>query len=216
MLRDDLRNNHVTLIGKLIVPPTFVCTHNGSKYYDGLVKVYRKSGSYDEVPITTTERLANAICASAREHPGADIVIEGKITTRGINLRTRTALRYPMVVEVEEVCLNLGKANPVNDVEIKGHLCENPLCRITPSGLKICELTIAIPKSHGRDIPQDYIRCITWNGTARFASRLYVGAFVKGVGRFQSREYMKILDNGSEVKRTAYEVSLYAMADARA
>lgn len=216
MLRDNLRNNHISLIGKLAVPPLYVCEHNGVKYYDGLVKYNRQHGSaFDMIPITTDERTARAI---QRSDPieDASIVIDGHIVSRGNNLRSQTGLEYPMAVEIEDVCFNLGKwTKPMNDVEIKGYICENPICRATPSGQEICELTIAVPKDAKRDGAQNYIKCITWNGTARFASKLYIGAFVEGLGRFQSRMYTKRLDNGKTVQRYAYEVSLYVMADGR-
>lgn len=217
MLRDNLRDNHVKVVGRLSVSPEYICEYKGKEYYDGLVLAYRRSDAFDEIPITTDGKMARAIQVGAQNHPNADIVIEGKIVTRGSNLRAQTLLEYPMAIEVEEFCFNTSStgAKPVNEVEIKGYVCENPVCRVTPSGLKICELTIAVPKKSGGNSAQNYIKCITWNGTARFASRLYIGAFVEGMGRFQSREYRKVLANGSEVRRTAYEVSLYVMADGR-
>jgi len=217
MLRDNLRNNHVKVVGKLSISPEYICVYKGKEYYDGLVMAYRRSDSFDEIPITTDEKTASALRAGAQNHPNADIVIEGKIVTRGSNLRAQTSLEYPMAIEVEEFSFNTSStgAKPVNEVEIKGYVCENPVCRVTPTGLKICELTIAVPKKSGGNSAQNYINCIAWNGTARFASRLYIGAFVEGMGRFQSRAYRKMLPNGSEVRRTAYEVSLYVMADGR-
>lgn len=215
MLRDNMRDNHISLIGKLEEPPAFVCEYCGVRYYDGIVKVNRQSGLFDIIPITTDERTARALqCSDVNDD--ASIVIDGHIVSRGNKLRSQTALEYPMAVEIEDVCFNLGKfVKSENDVEIKGFVCENPLCRMTPSGKEICELTIAVPDEARGNGEQNYIKCITWNGTARFASRLYIGAFVEGLGRFQSRLYRKTLDDKRTVTRTAYEVSLYVMADGR-
>ena len=216
MLRDNIRDNHISLIGKLITPPTFVCEHAGVRYYDGLVKECRRSGGWDMVPVTTDERTAQSLQTAAQNHPDADIVIEGSIVSRGNALRAATPIEYPMAVNIEDVCFNLaGCTMAENDVEIKGYVCEEPIFRSTLSGKDICELTIAVPKHRDRSGAQNYIKCITWNGTARFASRLYTGAFVEGLGRFQSRPYKKTLDGGRTVTRTAYEVSLYVMADGR-
>ena len=186
----------------------------GKKYGDRFLFLV-DSGVFDMIPITTDERTARAIQKS-EVIEDASIVLEGHIVSRGNNLRSQTPLEYPMAVEIEDVCFNLGKwVEPKNDVEIKGYVCENPICRVTPNGQEICELTIAVPKDAKRDGAQNYIKCITWNGTARFASRLYIGAFVEGLGRFQSRVYTKRLDGGRTVQRYAYEVSLYVMADGR-
>ena len=43
---------------------------------------------------------------------------------------------------------------------------------------------------------------------ARFASRLQVGDKVSMVGRIQSREYQKLLENGEAETRVAYEISI--------
>lgn len=217
MLRDNMRDNHVTLIGKLMEHPSFVCEHNGVRYYDGLVMCKRLNGVvFDRVPITTDERTALTLQAGFECHSDADIVIEGKIVSRGSKLRAQTQLEYPMAIEIEDLCFNLaGHTKPENDVEIRGYLCEDPIYRMTPRGCEICELTIAVPKDSRRDGAQNYIKCIAWNGTARFASKLYTGAFVEGLGRFQSRMYTKRLDGDRTVQRYAYEVSLYVMADGR-
>ena len=216
MLRDNMRNNYAEIIGKLVTPPVFVCEHKGRKYYDGLVRYNRQSGrSFDLVPITTNEETALAFQELCSKNNDEEFLIVGPIVSRGNNLRAETALEYPMAISVDGFCVISGGSKPTNEVEIKGYICENPICRVTPSGREICELTIAIPNELGNDRAQTYVKCITWNGTARFASRLYIGAFVEGLGRFQSRTYKKTLENGQTVTRNAYEVSLYVMADGR-
>jgi single-stranded DNA-binding protein len=53
----------------------------------------------------------------------------------------------------------------------------------------------------------DYIPCIFWGRTAMLAGECCVGDEIALRGRFQSRNYLKVLDQHSE-KRTAYEVSV--------
>ena len=52
----------------------------------------------------------------------------------------------------------------------------------------------------------DYLPCIFWGKTAQITAGLPVGTRLSVTGRLQSREYVKMLENGSE-KRTAFEVS---------
>jgi single-stranded DNA-binding protein len=54
----------------------------------------------------------------------------------------------------------------------------------------------------------DYIPCICWGRNARFASAFEVGEHVQVMGRIQSREYMKKLDEEHVEKRVAFEVSV--------
>lgn len=72
---------------------------------------------------------------------------------------------------------------------------------------------LAVNRAYGKS---DYIPCITWGRTARFASHLKVGDKVTLLGRFQSRAYQKQLPDGTVIGKTAYEVSVgrLTMADA--
>ena len=58
----------------------------------------------------------------------------------------------------------------------------------------------------------DYIPCIFWGRTAELVSSCTVGDILELTGRLQSREYVKVLEEGSQ-RRTTYEVS--AMTAAR-
>lgn len=48
---------------------------------------------------------------------------------------------------------------------------------------------------------------------ARFVKNLEIGKKVNLVGRIQSREYQKKLDDGTIITRTAYEVSINKISD---
>ena len=101
--------------------------------------------------------------------------------------------------------------NP-NQVQLTGALCKPPSYRTTPFGREIADLMLAVNRAYGKS---DYIPCITWGRTARFASHLKVGDKVTLLGRFQSRAYQKQLADGSVLNKTAYEVSVgrLSMAD---
>ena len=81
-----------------------------------------------------------------------------------------------------------------------------------PFGREIADLMLAVNRAYGKS---DYIPCITWGRTARFASHLKVGDKVTLLGRFQSRAYQKQLADGTVLNKTAYEVSVgrLSMAD---
>ena len=92
-----------------------------------------------------------------------------------------------------------------NTVFLSGALCKPPSFRTTPFGREIADLMLAVNRSYGKS---DYIPCIAWGRTARFASGLSVGDHVQLQGRFQSRVYQKQLPDGTVQERTAYEVSV--------
>ena len=91
----------------------------------------------------------------------------------------------------------------INNININGFFCKNPVFRTTPLGRKICDMLVASNRDHHKS---DYIPCICWGSKAEFAGELNVGANVSLNGRFQSREYVKRTDEGEET-RIAYEVS---------
>ena len=54
----------------------------------------------------------------------------------------------------------------------------------------------------------DYLPCIAWGRNARFIKDAQIGSKIEIVGRIQSREYQKKLDDGTIETRTAYEISV--------
>ena len=94
--------------------------------------------------------------------------------------------------------------NP-NRVQLTGALCKPPSYRTTPFGREIADLMLAVNRSYGKS---DYIPCITWGRTARYAANLKIGDRVQLVGRFQSRAYQKQLPDGTSLNKVAYEVSV--------
>ena len=66
-------------------------------------------------------------------------------------------------------------------------------------------MMLAVNRAYGKS---DYIPCITWGRSARFAAKLNVGDKITLTGRLQSRAYQKQMSDGTVVEKTAYEVSV--------
>lgn len=66
-------------------------------------------------------------------------------------------------------------------------------------------MMLAVNRAYGKS---DYIPCITWGRSARFAAKLNVGDKIALTGRLQSRAYQKQMQDGTVVEKTAYEVSV--------
>ena len=94
-----------------------------------------------------------------------------------------------------------------NNVELDGFICKEPVYRETPFGRQITDLIVA--SNRERNFKSDYIPCIAWGRNAIRASEFNVGTRVKVLGRLQSREYKKKIDDGTYEVRTAYELSAY-------
>ena len=96
------------------------------------------------------------------------------------------------------------RENP-NQIQLTGTLCKAPAYRTTPFGREIADMMLAVNRAYGKS---DYIPCITWGRSARFAAKLSVGDKITLTGRLQSRAYQKQMPDGTVIEKTAYEVSV--------
>ena len=92
-----------------------------------------------------------------------------------------------------------------NEVVLVGYICKKPIYRQTPFGREIADILLAVNRAYNKS---DYIPSIAWGRNARFCQNLEVGTEVKIVGRIQSRNYEKKYEDGTVVKKVAYEVSI--------
>ena len=171
----------------------------GEQFFVTTLRVPRLSGAEDFLPITLSERLLmdgtvtnGSILSLEGQLRSYNKVIEGS----GRLLITAFAQRLLNAEEDED--------NP-NQVQLTGALCKPPSYRTTPFGREIADLMLAVNRSYGKS---DYIPCITWGRTARYAANLKTGDKVQLVGRFQSRAYQKQLPDGTTLNKIAYEVSV--------
>jgi len=193
----DVATNQLILSGEIMEEPQFDHEVFGEAFFRTVLSVPRLSGAYDLLPLTISERLMGEGFAQ-----GMTIAVSGQLRSynkvmggQGRLLLTAFAQRLRPVDEEE---------NP-NTVYLTGALCKPPSFRTTPFGREIADLMLAVNRSYGKS---DYIPCIAWGRTARFAAGLNVGDRVQLQGRFQSRVYQKQLPDGTVQERTAYEVSV--------
>lgn len=187
--------NKVKLTG-VLMGLEFSHESHKEKFYTGYVAVKRNSGIEDTVPVTISERLLETSLNNSQR-----ISVEGEF--RSYNKFIDGKSRCILSVFVKYI--NEPTENDENIIELEGFVCKNSEYRITPQNRKITDLIIAVNRLTRKS---DYIPCIVWNDKAEYVSKFDVGTEVSIVGRIQSREYKKVLSDGSIQKRTAYEVSI--------
>lgn len=80
----------------------------------------------------------------------------------------------------------------INRVILVGRLTKEPEIRMTPSGAKVCQYTLAVNRNRKADgQPEaDFISCVSWNKTAELMNQyLSKGALIGIEGRIQTRSY---------------------------
>ena len=197
-----LSNNRVFLCGIIASQPEFSHESFGEAFYEVYLSVKRLSEQNDLIPITISDKLL-----TKDMKVGTFLAIKGQF--RSYNKVEDEKSKLMLTVFVREIIDYDETMNP-NIIEITGYICKEPTYRTTPFKREICDLLLAVNRAYNKS---DYLPCIAWGRNARFVKNLEIGKKVNLVGRIQSREYQKKLDNGEVITRTAYEVSINKISD---
>ena len=190
--------NSIHLRGHVCQPLQFGHELFGEQFFVTTLRVPRLSGAEDFLPITLSERLLIDEPIAA----GSILCLDGQL--RSYNKVVEGSGRLLITALAQRLLPEEDEENP-NRVQLTGALCKAPSYRTTPFGREIADLMLAVNRSYGKS---DYIPCITWGRTARYAANLKIGDKVQLVGRFQSRNYQKQLPDGTILNKVAYEVSV--------
>ena len=94
----------------------------------------------------------------------------------------------------------------INRVVLVGRLTKDPEVRTTPSGVTVCNFTVACDRPYvkqGEERQADFINCIAWRQTGEFVSKYFVkGNRIALDGSIQTRSW----DDKNGNKRYATEV----------
>ena len=195
---EEMNNNRVFLTGKVTKEATFSHEVFGEGFYEIMLEVPRLSMQTDILPVTISERLLSCHDASV----GATISVVGQF--RSYNKLEQERSRLMLTVFARDISEVEDEPNP-NVIELEGYICKPPLYRTTPFKREICDILLAVNRAYNKS---DYIPCIAWGRNARYVNGLSVGDRIAVQGRIQSREYQKTSEDGSQMTKTAYEVSI--------
>ena len=177
-------DNQVVITGKIAMDFTFSHKICGECFYKAELQVKRLSDSVDTIPVLISEQIADI----TKSRVGEFAEIYGEFHSH--NLREENHTRLELYT---------------NRILLEGTICKPTVYRKTPLKKEITDLLLAVNRSFGKS---DYIPCICWGSTARYAADLKVGTRVMVWGRIQSREYKKRIEENETQKRIAYEVSI--------
>lgn len=198
MKDEALKNNIVSLSGKVASGLTFSHQFLGENFYTMEMNVKRLSGFTDRIPLMIPEYFKGII----EDHAGEKLKVSGQFCSYNDSRNTGSRLRlYVLAKNIIAVEENTAFEN---EIVLGGYLCKAPVYRKTPLGKEITDLMLAVNRPYGKS---DYIPCICWGKNSREACGCTVGEFVRIKGRIQSRTYVKRLGGGKIENRLAYEVS---------
>jgi len=193
-----MENNKVFLKGEVVSKPVFSHEVFGEGFYELNLNVKRLSDNYDIVPITVSERLLG----DSKFDIGNFVAIKGQF--RSYNKMVDNKSKLLLTVFVREIIEIDESMNP-NIIELNGFICKEPIYRTTPFKREICDVLLAVNRAYNKS---DYLPCIAWGRNARFVKNIKVGQKVCIIGRIQSREYQKRINDNESLIKTAYEISI--------
>jgi len=190
--------NNVTFSGKVATEPRYLTESHDNKIYEFDMVSVRKSGVEDRIKVNCPSYLLQGI------QEGYYIKVLGEF--RSYNKPAEEVGKSHTVLTIFAQDIEDAEEFDENEIILEGYLCKPTKYRTTPFGRDITDAILAVNRGNGRS---DYIPCIFWGHQAKFLhSKCNVGDNIRVVGRIQSRDYQKKLEDGSVETRTAYEVSV--------
>ena len=201
-------NNYLVLIGKVATEKKFSHEVYGEKFYVFSLEIPRLSGTSDIIPITISDRLL----IEETLEIGKEVIVKGQFRSYNTYENNRNKLILTVfakdIMDEEKMKEDMDEESEElvsNEVVLNGYICKAPIYRQTPFKREIADILLAVNRAYNKS---DYIPCIAWGRNARFCQNMKVGTCVRIVGRVQSRNYEKKLEDGTVEQRVAYEVSV--------
>lgn len=200
--------NKVFLVGKIEEEFTYSHEIYGIQFLKSTVISKRTSGQKDLIPIIITKSLLE------RSNFKSGDWVELTGTFRSYNELGKNGKKHLKLFLFPSSMLVYSYPNvelygiDQNLIYLDGYICKPPTYRETPLGRFISDFTIAVNRDNGKS---DYIPSIAWGKDALEVSTFEVGTRIKSVGRIQSREYTKVLENSinsKEETKIAIEISI--------
>ena len=209
-------NNRVEMIGRLEDEFRVVDEFENDRFLETKISIKRLSPTNDVLPIVVTKNRLKKQGLWKKSLRGKLIKAVGRFSSYSKSNKDGSH-SLKLYVFLEEIAV-MGEEfsdRTTNVILLDGYLCKDPIYRITGAeqknnldwhqGKEITDLLIATNRNKN---VADYLPCITWGRTARFAQSLEVGDHIKIWGRIQSRIYQKKLETGETIIKTAYEISI--------
>lgn len=189
--------NTILLRGTVASKIKFSHSSHGENFYEFRLKSERKSNKEDMISCLVPEIVLDKCLIKENEK----IEVQGEIRTI-----SSKGHKHIYVFVQDAMCGDeLNSLPDVNEVKMDAYICIQPnLRRTVRSNRMVCDVIAASNRQYG----SDYIPCVTWGRYATYVSKCNVGTHLEIVGRLQSREYQKQMDDGTVAVKTAFEVSV--------
>lgn len=174
------------------------------KFYKAVVKVSRLSGTDDVLPIIISE---STFKNNGEINVGDILKISGEVRMKNRDRNEKHNIYvYGYAFSYSKLTLKeYSDEENKNSLKIEGYICKEPRNRqTTKTSRMVCDLLVACNRPKGKTY---YLPTIAWGTLSKKASKLKVGDKIVLEGRFQSRTYSKMNDEGEYYDYSVQEVS---------
>lgn len=187
-----MRENKAIVRGTIIENPEYFSVTKTDEYYIMKTNVMRKSGVVDVIPVVMPR---NSIDPNA-DYIGMRISIDGKLQT----IRKDKHLIMYVYSKTGDIYYKYDEEEEdLNEIIFSGSMKNKVIRKTGKQNIPIADVHFLSSKF--------YFPCIAWNDDAKSVEDAKRNTDMKITGRFQSREYTKVID-GEEEKKLASEISI--------
>lgn len=201
----------IELVGTLSLPLMFVRQEGEYALYstwltvitEGITNYVPCSISTYHIPSELVRILVQTINDDLRNDKLTRVHVYGQLRSRRVSCGNGDSGYSTMYVQIKQLYFADTNTPDCNKVKLECTV-EKPLLyrTTTTNGDKVCRtLTLVERGTHHYHIP-----CSAWNNQADVLGSARTGDHCSIKGRFASRDYMKLQNDGSRVKRQTYEV----------
>lgn len=189
-------SNCIDVVGRFEREPIYEFSVGDEEFYCTDIAVKRLSEQVDLLPVVMPKRVMDLA--------PLDGLLRIKGNIRSHNVYSGGKNRLKLNIFAKEIVRAPDREQGTNDVYLEGVICKPPVYRQTPLDREITDILLAVGRNYGKS---DYIPCIVWGKNAKLCRNMATGTKVRASGRFQSRLYQKVTEDGTLTK-TAYELSV--------
>lgn len=192
------KSNQIKLAGMIKGNITLDHVYNREYFYRFTLVTTRQSGIQDDIIVVFPDSIFNA--SNLSNYNCCHVI--GSIKSHSVydDKGNKTMLVY---VSPTKIIPTLDLWSSHNSARIEGEIFSNSGFRLTPQGKEITNFVVKC----GNKEKSDYIPCVAWNNNALKIDKMNMGDKIILNGRFQSRNYKKVINEIAET-RTTYELSI--------
>lgn len=203
-MENNSAKNKVVITGIIEEEFQYAFRFDEKNFYRSRIRVMRTSGVNDFVPFIIPEDLVPNVSAKEK-----CVEVRGNIHSRDYFEDGKHHLDvyvYPYKVKIVDNTFELSVSMNTNKVLLNASVIKSNN-RKTPFGRNITDLLVRVMR--GENCKRlDIIPCIAWGRTAERVKDIKAGEFLQIEGRFQSRTYTKMRNNGERELHETYEISV--------